>query len=157
VAALLGGALSDWARSREGGRGVMRYACVAAIAALFLTSFAIMPEPRLVIAVLFFQSIASSLCSVICIVAIQITLPNELRGLASALISVGNVLLGLGCGPTLVALVSERVFRGPNALGLSLLTVTAVAFVAAASLLMGERWRCRSRPTSESGDRGFAL
>jgi MFS family permease len=136
VAALVAGLISDWARSRRGRNGVLHVALAAAIAALACTSFALMPTPRLLIGVLFFQSIASSICSLICVIAIQVSLPNELRGLGSGLLSLGNMLLGLGCGPTLVALATDHLYHSPTAVGFSIVTVIAPAFVACVLLLL---------------------
>jgi MFS family permease len=135
VAALLAGLISDWARSRRGRNGVLHVALAAAVAALACTSFALMPDPHLLLGVLFFQSIASSTCSLICVIAIQVSLPNELRGLGSGLLSLGNMLLGLGCGPTLVALATDHLYHSPTAVGFSIVTVIAPAFVACVLLL----------------------
>lgn len=136
VAALVAGLISDWARSRRGRNGVLHVALAAAIAALVCTSFALMPNPRLLIGVLFFQSIASSICSLICVIAIQVSLPNELRGLGSGILSLGNMLLGLGCGPTLVALATDHLYHSATAVGFSIVTVIAPAFVACVLLLL---------------------
>jgi MFS family permease len=136
VAALLAGLISDWARSRRGRTGVLHVALAAAVAALVCTTFALMPNPHLLLGVLFFQSIASSTCSLICVIAIQVSLPNELRGLGSGLLSLGNMLLGLGCGPTLVALATDHLYHSATAVGYSIVTVIAPAFVACVLLLM---------------------
>jgi MFS family permease len=134
-AALLAGLISDWARGRRGRNGVLHVALAAAIAALVCTTFPLMPNPRLLIGVLFFQSIASSTCSLICVIAIQVSLPNELRGLGSGILSLGNMLLGLGCGPTLVALATDHLYHSATAVGFSIVTVIAPAFVACVLLL----------------------
>jgi MFS family permease len=136
VAALVAGLISDWARSRRGRNGVLHVALAAAIAALVCTSFALMPNPRLLIGVLFCQSIASSICSLICVITIQVSLPNELRGLGSGILSLGNMLLGLGCGPTLVALATDHLYHSPTAVGFSIVTVIAPAFAACVLLLL---------------------
>jgi MFS family permease len=136
VAALVAGLISDWARSRRGRNGVLHVALAAAATALVCTSFALMPNPHLLIGVLFFQSIASSICSLICVITIQVSLPNELRGLGSGILSLGNMLLGLGCGPTLVALATDHLYHSPTAVGFSIVTVIAPAFVACVLLLL---------------------
>jgi MFS family permease len=136
VAALVAGLISDWARSRRGRNGVLHVALAASVTALVCTSFALMPSPRLLIGVLFFQSIASSICSLICVIAIQVSLPNELRGLGSGILSLGNMLLGLGCGPTLVALATDHLYHSATAVGFSIVTVIAPAFVACVLLLL---------------------
>jgi MFS family permease len=140
IAAPIAGILSDWVRAHAGSRGVIRWALAAAVAALLCTAFALASNAQLLLGVLFAQSIASSICSLICFMAIQVSLPNELRGLGSALVSLGNILFGLGCGPTLVALSTEYLYRDPAAVGLSITTVTAPAFaVCVLLLLIGQR------------------
>lgn len=136
VAAAIAGFLSDWAARKRGSRNVKRWALAAAVLALVTTSFALAPDPQLLLAVLFVQSVASSVCSVICLISIQVSLPNELRGVGSALSSLGNMLFGLGLGPTLVALATDHLYRDPAALGWSMVSVTAPAFALGAVVLL---------------------
>ena len=55
--------------------------------------------------------------------AIQQIMPNEMRAQASALYLFVVNLIGLGLGPTAVALVTDYVFNDDGAIGLSLLVV----------------------------------
>lgn len=143
AAALLAGVISDWARRNQGGGSVLRWAAISAAVAFACSTFALMPTPPLLLGVLFAQSIASSTCSLICAIAIQISLPNEVRGLGSALLSLGNILLGLGCGPTLVALATENLYRNEAAVGASIATVCAPAFVIGTLVLLNASRRSR--------------
>jgi MFS family permease len=136
IAAPIAGLLSDWVRAQAGSRGVIAWALVAAVGACLCTAFALASNTQVLLGVLFAQSIASAICSLICFMAIQVSLPNELRGLGSALVSLGNILFGLGCGPTLVALSTQHLYRDPGAVGLSITTVTAPAFAVCALLLV---------------------
>jgi MFS family permease len=68
--------------------------------------------------------------------AIQEVMPNALRGQASALYLFIINLLGLGVGPTAVALLTDYVFRDDLKVGSSLLIVMAVAELGAALLLV---------------------
>lgn len=65
---------------------------------------------------------------------IQDAVPNQLRGQASALHFIFAGLLGLSLGPTMVALVTDYVFKDEHALGNSLvvviLPVAVIGFVA---------------------------
>lgn len=146
AAALLAGIISDWARRNQGGSGVLRWAAIAAAIAFACSAFALMPTPPLLLSVLFAQSIASSTCSLICAIAIQVNLPNEVRGLGSALLSLGNILLGLGCGPTLVALATEHLYRNEKAVGASIATVCAPAFVIGTLVLLTASRRSGVQP-----------
>lgn len=68
----------------------------------------------------------------------QVT-PARMRGQAAAIyIFVGN-LIGLGIGPTAVAVCTDYLFRDDRAVGYSLLIVTCAAHVAAAALLWAGR------------------
>lgn len=60
--------------------------------------------------------------------------PNRMRGqMASVFIFVAN-LIGLGIGPTAVALLTDYVFRDDGMVGYSVLIATAVANICAVVL-----------------------
>jgi len=67
--------------------------------------------------------------------AIQEIMPNSMRGQASAVYLFVITMVGLGIGPTAVALGTDFVFGDDNALRYSLLIVTGVALVGAIVLL----------------------
>lgn len=67
--------------------------------------------------------------------AIQLVVPNEMRGVISALYLFCINVVGLGLGPTLVAMLSDRVYGGPNGVGASLATVAGILAPIAAGLL----------------------
>lgn len=77
--------------------------------------------------------------------AIQEIMPNSMRGQASAIYLFITTLVGLGLGPTSVALVTDYVFADDMALRYSLLIVTTLAVGTAAVLLhAGLKPYCRS-------------
>jgi MFS family permease len=67
--------------------------------------------------------------------AIQEIVPNTLRGQASALYLFVINLIGLGLGPTAVALCTDQVFQDKQAVGLSMLVVSVPALLLAMLLL----------------------
>jgi MFS family permease len=67
--------------------------------------------------------------------AIQEIMPNSMRGQASAIYLFVITLIGLGIGPTAVALVTDFVFADDNALRYSLLIVTTLAVLMSIVLL----------------------
>jgi len=69
--------------------------------------------------------------------AIQEIVPSRMRGQASAVYLLIVNLIGLGIGPTAVALVTDYVFGDDHALRWSLLIVGTVANAAAIGLLLG--------------------
>ncbi len=62
--------------------------------------------------------------------ALQQIVPNRMRGQASALYLLVINLIGLGCGPTVVALLTDHVFRDPAALPWSLAISAGCAYTA---------------------------
>ena len=67
--------------------------------------------------------------------AIQQMMPNTMRAQATALYLFAINLIGMGLGPTLVAALTEDVFRDKTAVGLSLLIVGVAAHLGGAVLL----------------------
>jgi len=67
--------------------------------------------------------------------ALQIVAPNELRGQTSSVFSFTSVVVGLGTGPTLVALFTDQVFGSDAALRYSLAIVGGAAALGCASVL----------------------
>ena len=59
--------------------------------------------------------------------ALQDITPNQLRGQVSAFYLFGLNLAGIGCGPTLVAFLSDRVFHDDRALGPALAILASIA------------------------------
>lgn len=68
-------------------------------------------------------------------VALQLITPNEYRARITALYFFVVNLIGLGLGPTAIALVTDMVFRDDNALRYSIFLVSAVALPVAALIL----------------------
>ncbi|NSZ60067.1 MFS transporter (plasmid) [Agrobacterium tumefaciens] len=67
--------------------------------------------------------------------AINAITPNQYRGQAVAIYLFFTALIGLGIGPTAVALITDYVFKSDVAVGMSLGTVLVVASLIAAILL----------------------
>jgi hypothetical protein len=67
--------------------------------------------------------------------AIQEMMPNQMREQASALYLFVINLIGLGLGPTAVALVTDYVFHDDNAVHVSLLIVEGLAHLVAIALI----------------------
>jgi MFS family permease len=67
--------------------------------------------------------------------AIQEVVPGNMRGQFSALYLFIVNLIGLGLGPTLVALSTDYIFGSPEMVGYSLLLVTSIAMAGSAFLL----------------------
>ncbi len=133
-----GGRLAD--RLRRGGRSDanLRVALIGVVGCLPSdVIFPLLSSGRwaavLLAPLLFFSSMPIGLAPA----AIQQLMPNTMRAQASALYLFVINLIGLGLGPTVVAAMTEDVFRDKNAVHLSLLVVGVVAHVIATALLWG--------------------
>jgi MFS family permease len=122
-----GGWLAErWAREGRDDAN-MRVVVVAAVAHMpFAIAFALMPNPYLALA-------AASLNSVLILIgvgpqnaALQVIVPNEMRGQVTALFLFLFTMIGMGIAPTAVALLTDYVYRDEAKLRYSLMTMHAV-------------------------------
>lgn len=133
---LLGGWLTDWWRQQGRSDASMR---VGVLAAACATPFGMLSGIA--------PSLAGSLASFALLVlfatlpygaaaaAIQLVTPPTLRATASSVYLCVLSLIGLGAGPTAVALLTDYVFADDLAVGRSLAVVIALAGTLAAALL----------------------
>jgi MFS family permease len=131
-----GGRLADRLRHRGHDDAELRVALIAAVGWLpFGLLYPLMPRGAWAGALLAPAVFFSSAPFGVAPAAIQRMMPNSLRAQATALYLFVINLIGLGLGPTAVALVTDRVFRDKGAVDRSLLIVGLVADAAAAVLL----------------------
>lgn len=133
---VFGGRLADWMTRRGSRDANMRVGLYAAIGALpCVLAFPLMDSAFwafvLMAPTVFFLSMPFGVAPA----AIQEIMPNSMRGQASAIYLFVITLIGLGIGPTAVALVTDYVFADDNALRYSLLIVTTLAVVSSVILL----------------------
>lgn len=139
VAGVLLGPFVDRLLARRGiDDGLVRVAtiagsglCVSAIGLLLSDSYAM----ALVFASLgtFFYSLPQAMSAS----AIQIVTPNRMRGVATSLYIFTINVIGLGIGPTAVAMISDNVLRDPVRVGEAL----AIVCIGASMLTMVLTWR----------------
>jgi hypothetical protein len=84
--------------------------------------------------------------------ALHAITPNEFRGQVTALYLFAINLIGMGFGPTFVALATDRVFQSDLAVGRSLALVTGMAAIVrcADRRRPARLWRRGCRPTAET-------
>ncbi|RJG10428.1 MFS transporter [Pseudomonas cavernicola] len=133
---VLGGRLADWMAKRGRTDANMRVGLYAALGALpFVMIFPLVDSANLAALLMaptvFFLSMPFGVAPA----AIQDIMPNSMRGQASAIYLFVITLIGLGIGPTAVALVTDYVFADDNALRYSLLLVTTLAVLSSVYLL----------------------
>jgi MFS family permease len=129
---LVSGFLSDrWtAQGRPAAR--LRVALVGiAIFAAPAVLWPLMPGPELAFALLFIAVLGLGLAQSAAPASIQAVVPNRMRGQAISVYLLLAGLMGIGLGPTAVALLTDRVFHDDHALPF------ALAWTAAPSVLIG--------------------
>ncbi len=131
-----GGWLADWLARRGFADSSMRVGVIGALAWLPAgILYPLMPSGNSAAAVLVPTIFVTSLPVGVAAAAVQEIMPNVMRGQASALYLFVINLIGLGLGPTAVALMTDYVFHNDNAVHYSLLIVGAIAHIGAALLL----------------------
>ena len=133
---VFGGRLADWMAKRGSSDANMRVGLYAAIGAVpFVLSFPLMDSALwaalLVAPAVFCLSMPFGVAPA----AIQEIMPNSMRGQASAIYLFVITLIGLGIGPTAVALVTDYGFGDDQALRYSLLIVSGLALFSSVLLL----------------------
>ena len=133
---VFGGRLADWMAKRGRSDANMRVGLFSALGALpMVVLFPLMDTAFwasvLMAPTVFFLSMPFGVAPA----AIQEIMPNSMRGQASAIYLFVITLIGLGIGPTAVALVTDFVFADDAALHYSLLIVTTLAVLMSIILL----------------------
>jgi len=132
---LLGGFVTDWLARRGHADAKLR---TGLIAALCLTPaiivYPLMPTGEAALLALLPVNIFASFAFGAATAAIQEVAPNQMRAQISALYLFVINLVGLGFGPTAVALTTDFVFGNDNAVRYSLIVVGTIALLLAALL-----------------------
>ena len=133
---VFGGRLADWMAKRGRSDANMRVGLYAALGALpMVVLFPLMDSAFWASVLLAPAVFCLSMPFGVAPAAIQEIMPNSMRGQASAIYLFVITLIGLGVGPTAVALVTDFVFADDNALRYSLLIVTTLAVLMSIILL----------------------
>ncbi|MGE0622135.1 MAG: spinster family MFS transporter [Pseudomonadales bacterium] len=123
-----GGVLADrWWRA---GRTDAHLRVVICSVATMTPCFALIPavgSPQAALALLALATFTSSLHGGVAGAALQLITPNELRGQMTAIYFFIANLVGLGLGPSVVALLTDYAFGDPKALGWSFATLSLIA------------------------------
>ena len=136
VGSISGGSLSDFVERRKGLIGRFQVCFLAAVVAVGAALAISGASSYIVLAGVGLWVLISTVGGIGGLVAIQSAVPNQYRGLSASVFTFCNTLLGYGCGPTLVAVVTEHVFRTPEAVGYATSAVVApAAAIAAISFL----------------------
>ncbi|HEY0596076.1 MAG TPA: hypothetical protein VGD20_09710, partial [Sphingopyxis sp.] len=132
---LMGGWLGDVMTRRHGPGGRLRIAIAVKLLTIpFIVGYTLLPDASWALlplaASIFLPTFMNGLSPAI----LQQMVPNQMRGTAISISLLVVNMLGLGLGPTLIAVLNDHVFRDPNMIHLSILLVCVV--MAAISLLL---------------------
>ena len=131
----LGGRIADVLRKRGYKDSGMRVGIVAALLGLALNAVYVVDDINWVVALMAVKVFFVAMPFGVAPAAIQEIMPNQMRGQASAIYLFVITLIGMGIGPTAVAMVTQFIFQDDNMLRYSIFAVTSVALVSAAILL----------------------
>ena len=136
---LFGGVIADMCQHSSGPARTAAALAVGALMSVFTAPFASAGSIRIAI-VLFVAFMALGVALTVGgTTLLTVIIPNELRGLCAAVISVMYQLLGFAVAPLAVTEVSQR-FAGPKSIGIALVVVgTAASLLSALSFLLGRR------------------
>jgi MFS family permease len=130
---MVGGRLGDQLRKRYSETAnilVMLFACLGWLP--FGLTYPLMPTPTLSLVFLFPAIFMTAVPYGCAAAAVQEMMPTRMRGVASALMLSANGIIGLGLGPTLVALATDYIFGDEASLRYSLVIVCGSIQVVAA-------------------------
>jgi MFS family permease len=130
----VGGLLADWSAARFGLLSRIRLCGGILVVGLIAAPVGVLASSGATMASVFIWILVSSMAGTIGIATILDLLPSDLRGFGTATIAFFNTIIGLGLGPTLVALATDRLYGTPSAVGLALTTVSAPAILVACLL-----------------------
>lgn len=136
LGSLFGGWVADKAETRGGSSARLGVATIFVLFAAAASLSICFGRAEMVIAGLGVWIFASSVASIGAFCVLQAIIAPEYRGTGVALMTFCNTLVGLGCGPTLVAAATEYVFRSPSSVDKSISLVTLPAAGVACAMLM---------------------
>jgi MFS family permease len=126
-ALMIGSALSEWFTRKGYADANMRVTLIAIVGSTpCAILYPLMPTPELAVAILAAQWFFAMLSPGPQNAALQIITPNQMRGQVTALFLFVFNVIGFGVGPTVVALLTDYVFRGENMLRYSLCAAACV-------------------------------
>ena len=118
---VIGGLISDFLASRGIRHGrMLTIAATGLAAAPFALAYPLVANPYAALALLVPATFFASLITGASPAAIQELMPNQMRGFASAVMLFAGNIIGLGLGPTSVALVTDYVYENEQMLRYSL-------------------------------------
>jgi MFS family permease len=139
----LGGFLADRIAARFGLLARIRVCVAVLVLGMAAAPIGIVNSSAVVIGSTFLWIFVSSLAGTIGIATTLDLLAPGSRGIGTATIAFCNMIVGLGLGPTLVALTADHIYATPDAIGPALTTVAAPAIALCCALFFAATWIAR--------------
>jgi MFS family permease len=131
IATIGAGWVADRLARKGGAAARLRFVYLSSFAGVFGACVGFAPDATTALAVLTIWMLMSSATATVAITAMLELLPNEMRGIGTSMAAFCNTILGLGLGPTLVALATDHIFAAESAVGLAMtLVVLPAVFIA---------------------------
>lgn len=150
---LIGGALTD--RFHAAGKaGAPGLTIALALAAAVVPGAVFCLSPHLATAMIAWTLLLVCVSAGVpaALAGVQVITPDRFRGTISALFLASYTLVGVGLGPTLVGLLTDRVFRNEQQIWLSLLCIViAVPLVGVVLAMLGRKPMAASSVLAEGG------
>lgn len=133
---IAGGRVAEWMEGRgiRDAYFVLPMMSASTTMVLFISAM-FAPTAEIALGLLVCSTFFSSFPVSLIMTALQAVAPNQLRGQLTALFSFVTNLLGVATGPTVVALLTDYLYRDEQAVGWSLATASAVITPVVVSLL----------------------
>lgn len=124
---LMGGWLGDVMTRRHGPGGRLRIAIAVKLLTIpFILGYTLLPDASWALLPLAVSIFLPTFMNGLSPAILQQMVPNQMRGTAISISLLVVNMLGLGLGPTLIAVLNDHVFRDPNMIHLSILLVCVV-------------------------------
>jgi MFS family permease len=124
---LAGGFLAEWFAKKGYDDANMRVVFLAMLVHVpFAIAYPLMPTPILALALAAVNTTIVGALAGPQNAALQVIVPNEMRGIITALFLLTFTLIGFGIAPTIVALLTNYVFQSESLIRYSIVTVHAV-------------------------------
>lgn len=138
---LMGGWLGDVMTRRHGPGGRLRIAIAVKLLTIpFIVGYTLLPNANWALLPLAVSIFLPTFMNGLSPAILQQMVPNQMRGTAISISLLVVNMLGLGLGPTLIAVLNDHVFRDPNMIHLSILLVcVAMATISLLFILIAYR------------------
>jgi MFS family permease len=120
-----GGFIADRVSARWGVRARFPLLVIVALGGILGIPVGILATPAATLASACCWILLSSALGTIAIATMLDILPQESRGFGTSTIAFNNIFVGLGLGPTLVALLTDKVFHASQAVGYAMSCIIA--------------------------------